>query len=571
MPVIFNGDYLVTPAVASSIDDSLMYPVINPSGNVLALIGESEGGVPKKPLRIRSPLQAQKLLRSGPLLEGAIRAFAPAVETGSPASIYVVRANPATQSSVVLKDAEDNPVLDIKSTDYGSHTRALEVRIENGSSHGKRVSVRQDGVVYYQDNLGPDVFEVQYNGAEATSAVTVTANGILRFEAPSGTAVREYTLSDWPNAAALAEAISDSLTDWSFTCTRGEQRFNPVNLDAVAITDASTKFALRGTVYSVFNYINSFQEILLDAEYSDSSTKSVLGNIDWTPLTGGTNGSTLAIDWEDCFSALHEVEAHWLVPLTDDPAIWDMTASHCDYMSSKKRERRAFIGGGTGVTSEQAQVNAYTINSDRVGYVWPGVYEYEFMTRRLILKPAYLAAVNLAAGFAAINPGTTLSRKAISVAGAETMLSEPEDTDSLISAGVCALVQSDRGVIVSQAVSTWQQDARYNRREISCGAAVDYVARSARANLERMLGERASPEAIPRAYSALESILSDLSVAPPNGPGILVGDSKNPPYRNIQVELEADVLKVSFECSPVIPINYVLIPISVMPYKGSSM
>jgi len=51
--------------------------------------------------------------------------------------------------------------------------------------------------------------------------------------------------------------------------------------------------------------------------------------------------------------------------------------------------------------------------------------------------------------------------------------------------------------------------------------------------------------------------------------GVLVGDSESPPYRNIRVELRGDVVTVSFECQPVIPINYILIPITISPYSGT--
>lgn len=569
MSTFFNGSYLVTPDVVSAVDDSLMYPAGLPSGNVLALIGESSGGKPKTAIRIRSPLHAQRLLRSGPLLDAAIRAFAPASIAGSPAGVLVVRVDPAEQSEAVLKGAGDVDVINLKSTDYGAHTTGLEIRLETGTRVGFRVSVRQDGVVFYRDNIGLDVMNVQYTGAAITAAVKVEA-GNLVLEAPSGTAVKTYILAEWSSTAALVEAITASMTDWEVTVERGAERFRPERMDKVTITDAKTAASvLTGNAWSIVNYINSNSEIYLDAEFA--TTAPVLSPVTcgWTPLTGGANGNVLPVDWEEGFDALHEIEAHWLVPLTDNPAIWDMAAAHCDYLSARKRERRAFVGADTGVTEEQAKGHAYGINSDRVAYVWPGVYEYDAITRELLLKPAYLAAVNVAAAFACLNPGTTMSRKALSVAAAEVLLKEPTDTDDLIESGVLPLVQNESGIIVSQAVTTWQMDDRYNRREVSVGAAVDYVSRTVRQALEPMLGDRASPEILPRARSRLTSVLDDLSRLPPNGPGVLVGGTDSPPYRNLSLEIEGDVMRVSFECSPVIPINYVLIGISVSPWRGT--
>ena len=72
-----------------------------------------------------------------------------------------------------------------------------------------------------------------------------------------------------------------------------------------------------------------------------------------------------------------------------------------------------------------------------------------------------------------------------------------------------------------------------------------------------------------RARSITESTLTELSRAEPQGPGIIVGDQNSPAFRNIQVTLDVDVLRVQFECSPAIPLNYVLTTVFAVPYSGS--
>jgi hypothetical protein len=42
---------------------------------------------------------------------------------------------------------------------------------------------------------------------------------------------------------------------------------------------------------------------------------------------------------------------------------------------------------------------------------------------------------------------------------------------------------------------------------------------------------------------------------------LLAGDATNPPYKNIQCRLEGDTCYVDFECSPVIPVNYIPVTI----------
>jgi hypothetical protein len=71
------------------------------------------------------------------------------------------------------------------------------------------------------------------------------------------------------------------------------------------------------------------------------------------------------------------------------------------------------------------------------------------------------------------------------------------------------------------------------------------------------------------AAQVTESVLKGLARPEPGGPGVIVGDERSPPYRNIQVSIEGDVLFVSFEASPVVPLNFIALSVSVVPYRGS--
>ncbi|MNH25583.1 hypothetical protein D3C79_855850 [compost metagenome] len=51
---------------------------------------------------------------------------------------------------------------------------------------------------------------------------------------------------------------------------------------------------------------------------------------------------------------------------------------------------------------------------------------------------------------------------------------------------------------------------------------------------------------------------------------MLAGDAASPAFRNISAAIEGDVLRVQFECSPVIPNNYILVTVYAKPYSGST-
>ena len=129
----------------------------------------------------------------------------------------------------------------------------------------------------------------------------------------------------------------------------------------------------------------------------------------------------------------------------------------------------------------------------------------------------------------------------------------------------CCKVPSGR----VKSISTWLVNDNYNRVEISTGVALDYVARTVREALEVFVGRKASPITLYEAITTTDSVLRELSRPEPVGVGVIVGDEASPAYRNITAEIQGDILRVWFECSPVIPINFVLVGVYAKAYSGS--
>ena len=59
MPVFFNGRLWISPATMSVVDDTAMYNKNLSVGNVLAIVGKSEGGKPFTALRFGSAAEAR--------------------------------------------------------------------------------------------------------------------------------------------------------------------------------------------------------------------------------------------------------------------------------------------------------------------------------------------------------------------------------------------------------------------------------------------------------------------------------------------------------------------------------
>jgi hypothetical protein len=185
------------------------------------------------------------------------------------------------------------------------------------------------------------------------------------------------------------------------------------------------------------------------------------------------------------------------------------------------------------------------------------------------MEPYILAAL-LAGAFSGVNPGTALTNKTIKVRGLERDLRNPTDTDQLINGGVLCVENTNSGFKVVKSISTWLVNDNYNRVEVSTGVATDFVSRNVRQALDILRGERGNPITLSRAISIAESTLRELSRPEPQGPGVIVGDAANPAYKNIVASLEGDVLRVEFQCSPVIPVNYIPVTIFAVPYSGTA-
>ena len=209
MSVFFNGRLLTTPSVESAIYDAGLataYP--GRANNVVAILGTSEGGIPKEPMFFDSPVIARRALRSGDLIRAVEMAFNPSAETGSPSRVAVVRVEEAVQAGMTLVDSHGNPVIALKSADYGAHTNGIRVTIEPGSQQGKRATVQHDNQYFTKDNLTRTPLTVRYSGAAATATVAVSATQVI-LRAPADTATPVgLNLASYRSIRELCDAIN---------------------------------------------------------------------------------------------------------------------------------------------------------------------------------------------------------------------------------------------------------------------------------------------------------------------------------------------------------------------------
>lgn len=567
MSVFFDGRQITTPTTASAVDDSAMNNKNLTVGNVAAFVGVSQGGKPKTALRFGSPAEAKATLISGDLLNAVLAAFDPSAQTGSPTTVVAVPVQPSTRATGDILDVQGVPAITLTSTNYGSLQNKISFKVESITG-GRRVSIKgtDDKWVSYNSDATSDALTVTYSGSATSVTLTVGTSSVsLSVDSVS---VPPFYYADYPTLQSLADRIS-SYPDFTAVVLNGSGGKPSSSLDRVAGASlVSTPITLRRGAAAVVDWINSSIPSL-------TATRPIAGRATATQsetfLSGGTDGTPITSDWSAGFEALQLVsDCYWITPVSSSGSIHAMADTHCAYMSTVgKRERRAVCGTALGTTDDAALTAAKALNSDRTALVHLGHYAYN-ADGALTLYPPYITAAMIAGAFSGVNPGTPLTNKTLKVRGWERDLRNPTDTDVLINGGVLAVENTDQGYKVVKSISTWLTNDNYNRVELSTGWAVDFVARNVREALDVLRGEKNNRLLLARAVSITESILRELAREEPSGPGVLAGDADNPAYKGITATIEGDVLRVEFQCSPVIPCNYVLATIHAVPYTGTA-
>ena len=569
MSVFFNGRLWTSPATMSAVNDSAMANQNLSVGNIAALIGASTAGTPNTPLVFGSPSQAQAVLQSGELLTAVLKAFNPSSQTGGPATVIAVRVNPAVQASLTLVDGSANPVITLVTQDYGQYTNQIKFKIETGSLTGKKLTAQLVNNYFTADNVARNALTMQYTGANASARVSVSTT-TMTLESPNGSSVAIIDLNVYKTVQQLNDRIN-SVAGFTSTVSGGNGQTAALNgLDTVTLQDVkSAPFVVTANLQAIIDWINGTGEQYLTATRV-ASVGTIPVNIPFTYMSGGSDGVITNTQWSNAFQTMQTVDAQWIVPVSSDPSIAAMADSHVQFMSTVGRmERRAIVGTPLGTPDATALTLAMALNSDRTALIHLGYYDYDAYGN-LALMPPYMTAALAAGMFSGVSPGTPLTNKSIKVSGLERNLRNPTDTDPLILGGVFCVESTSKGYVITKSISTWLTNTNYNRVEMSTGVALDFVARNVRNALDVLRGQKMSPTLVNRAVGITESALRALAVPDPAGPGVIVGNAASPAYLGITATAAGDVLSVSFQCSPVIPANYIPITIFAVPFSGSA-
>lgn len=280
-------------------------------------------------------------------------------------------------------------------------------------------------------------------------------------------------------------------------------------------------------------------------------------------LTGGHEGSSTpgqeaiptstASDWQGAFDLLKKVLLNTAVPMTGDPAVHAVADAHAAYMGGVGRMERDICVGLQNAamddvpTKAEAKTQIIALNSRHVRAIAQTIDRYNTKLDEETFQPPFAAV--LLAGMQAGSPvGTSLTHKFANCLSIDqdSTWNPTDDAEELIKAGLVMLETIDgQGRRVVRNVTTYLTDSNIAFTEASVNEATNHAVYNFRTTMERMVGVSGFAGSVSAAEGLAINIL-----------GLLVGVSLVS-WRSLSVDLILDVLEVSVEVAPVLPINFV--------------
>ncbi len=579
--IYWRGRGIVIPGAYSYVDAETMVPDRKSPANVIGAVGICTGGKPNTVNRVTSLRDAVALLRDGDLKRAAELMYNPSSEVNGAGEVVFVRVNAAIQASLAI-----GVQLDLKSKDYGVHTNFIRMKIEAGTTSGKKITMEHqvDDEKEIQDNLG-NILAIQYTGSEVVAEMTIDITAkTLEIKtgavSPATDLLISVPLDAYPNDSI--KGLVDTLDGNSdLTCTLdadADGTMSSALLEAISAQDVVTAaYTISVQVGAIHHYINAYSELV---ESTLGGTPSgAVSDVDWTNFAGGSEGTTPTTqNWTDAIDKLSTESDIRLVYITaETEAIHLAAESHCTIQSDIKtgKERILVCGGSASETVAQAITRAINLGSNRACLVYPGAKRYNITTGELdTLSPALTAAlvVGMAGGVA---PEEPLTYKTIKVQGMEKTLTDTE-VESLLNKGVVPLryIREDNIYHVVQSITTWQKDANVIFRKLSGMRIHDYLRTETRVTTKKFIGRVADATAMESIKNAMAVKLDALTRTPQNPQGVLtpalVDGVLAPSYQNLTVTFDGfDWVTVSFSAHPVGEIAYITIEAKLKPAKLS--
>lgn len=571
-PVRFDGKDLFQPGYYGKRNISAL-DIGAATGSRLLIIGECKGGVPFNATTdypnaeerinwISDSDTLNKLIRDGAAYYGALFALTPSNQpgvNGAPA-VGVIRINKATKGSYTISDIDTDLVVDVKSKDYGLYTNQIRFKISDGTTKGKKISVKFEDRTIEEDNVTLELLKVQYVGAGTACALTIDPVGNLVTTVTGGPGGEDISISlaSYDTVASLV-AYFNSLGVYSATLL-GDGTFATNKLDKIIsgdLVDIKTEYTVKAILQAVINWFNNSSSYLI-ALLTTGAERRVPANLaNYVFLGGASDGaSPVTQDWVDALNQICKVvDASFVGVMTNDLSVQTAISEHVTYMSSSvgRNERQSIVGSGSSDNKSTKLANAAILNNALVGYFGTEIKRYD-KNGELQEWAGFYGAAEVLGMFAGNAINFAATNKMLNVVGIKEVYSN-SDKDDFIKGGVMIAAPSSQGGIrVVRSVTTYQ-GSNIIANEFSAMRTALYVVKDHRTYVEALIGN-------PGDATGLESVKNRalLRLDYYIEQGLFVVDpALGNAYRNFTFTALADTITISYEATLVLPINFILV------------
>ncbi len=270
-------------------------------------------------------------------------------------------------------------------------------------------------------------------------------------------------------------------------------------------------------------------------------------------LAGGIEGVVTITQWQTAINLLKKRRVNIIVPLTDDPAVHALLATHLVQRAGKLRsEANGYVGIGdndVGASLSTLTSRIVALNTRHISAIVQEAKRFDPDTGEATWYAPYMYAA-IAAGMQAGTPvGEPLTHKrpfVLDVRNHSSFTIE-DDADALIDAGAMVSERADGiGVRWIRSITTHLDDDNVVFCEMSANAAANTAIFELRRRLELKIGQRGLRGTVAViksiAFAELEELVRD---------DIIVA------FKSLTVEQIGDTFPVSVQIAPVLPINFI--------------
>jgi hypothetical protein len=402
----FAGQKVIIPGAYTN----RAFPEDQGAGAVIGravIMGEAtKGGIPYNAFEdvddvinvIEGQAQALEVFGGGDLYYGAEFFLSPTKDPrfNKPSQANCIVVNQMTQAETILKDANNNSIIDVAFNKYGTDGNTAAIKVSTGTNEGKLLQMVYKGQEKLnQDDVTLDMMSVQYVGTGSGATLTIDTTTLSTTCTLDSVNDLSITLADYSDLGSLVNYINNQP---AYTCslTGQSDEFTTI-FDAVTAQDIKTSaYNCLSIVEAIIRTLTATE--LVTATLTSGAARTVIDNLaNYQYLTGGTVSAATTQDWIDALTKLEGYDLNNIVAMTGSTTIQDLVTTHCEDMNKVKNKKYRQAGAGAGSTtttkaSRIAQMKA--MNSAYMEYCVSSFERYDYVNKvTASFYPYYLYAL----------------------------------------------------------------------------------------------------------------------------------------------------------------------------------